>query len=285
MWGSRGAEVDVWESSFSAPSFNSTDFVPWTKGAGRSPADATATKQLTTAATGAVVMSSTSSAAEYWHNEFLPVVAPPPNQLPTFDQDLPDRTDAEGAAITLPSPATDPEDDTLTYAATGLPNGLSIDPGTGTISGTIGYQAHASSPFSVSVTVSDDGGTTVGATDTFTWTVTNTNRTPTFNQDLGNRTDGENASINLSAGATDLDGDTLTYAATNLPAGLSINASTGLITGTIAYTAATSSPYAVSITVRDGATVDATDTFSWTVTNVNREPTFDQDVVFHVMGR
>ena len=264
VWGTRGAEVDVWESSFSAPSFNSTDFVPWTKGAGRSPADATATKQLTTAATGAVVMSSTSSAAEYWHNEFLPVVPPPPNRLPAFNQDLANRTDGEGAAITLPSPATDPDDDTLPYAATGLPNGLSINPATGTISGTIGFAANASGPFSVSVTVSDDGGTTVGDTDTFTWTVTNTNRPSAFNQNLPDRTDAEGAAITLPSPATDPDDDTLTYAATGLPTGLSINPATGSISGTIANTAQSGSPFSTSISVSDdgGTTVGATDTFT-----------------------
>jgi hypothetical protein len=47
---------------------------------------------------------------------------------------------------------------------------------------------------------------------------------------------------------------------------LSIDGGTGLVSGTIAAGAAGSSPFAVSITVRDGASVDATDTFSWTVT-------------------
>jgi hypothetical protein len=113
----------------------------------------------------------------------------------------------------------------------------------------------------------------VDATDTFSWTVTDVvvpppNRNPTFDQDLGNRTDPEGTVISLDAGATDLDGDPLTYAATNLPPGLTINTASGLITGTIGATAAPG-PYAVSITVRDGpTTIDATDTFSWTVTDV-----------------
>ena len=198
------------------------------------------------------------------------------NGEPTFDQNLPNRTDAEGAVINLDAGATDPDGDPLTYAAANLPPGLAINTSTGLITGTIDLTAAAGSPYAVSVTVRD--GATVDATDTFTWTITNVNREPTFDQDLPNRTDAEGAVINLDAGATDPDGDPLTYAATGLPAGLTINTSTGLITGTIAFTAAAASPYGVSVTVRDGATVDATDTFTWTVTNVNREPTFDQDV-------
>ncbi len=199
------------------------------------------------------------------------------NGEPTFDQDVLDRTNPEGTLVSLDAGATDPDGDPLTYAATNLPAGLSINASTGLITGTIAFTAAASSPYAVSVTVRD--GATVDATDTLTWTVTNVNGPPTFDQDVPNRTDLENAAINLDAGATDPDGDQLTYAATNLPGGLSISSTTGLITGTIAFTAAPG-PYAVSVTVTDsiGPGPDATDTFSWTVTNVNREPTFDQDL-------
>ena len=119
------------------------------------------------------------------------------------------------------------------------------------ISGTISLSAASGSPYAVSVTVRD--GALVDATDTFSWTVTNTNQDPTFDQNLGDQTDAEGDLISLDAGATDPDGDTLTYAASGLPAGLSINTATGEISGTISLSAASGSPYAVSVTVRDGA--------------------------------
>ena len=75
------------------------------------------------------------------------------------------------------------------------------------------------------------------------------------------RTDAEGDVISLDAGATDPDGDTLTYAASGLPAGLSIDAEPGSSAATIGFNAAAGSPYSVSVTVRDGLTVDATDTF------------------------
>jgi hypothetical protein len=100
-----------------------------------------------------------------------PDVDPTP---PTFDLDLPARSDAEGATVSLSAHATDPDDDTLTYAATGLPPGLSIGPATGLITGTISAGAATGSPYSVSVTVSDDDFDTVGDSDTFSWTVTDT---------------------------------------------------------------------------------------------------------------
>ena len=96
--------------------------------------------------------------------------------------------------------------------------------------------------------------------------ITIQNSVPVFVADLPNRTDAEGASISLSAGATDADGNTLTFEASGLPGGLAINPSTGLISGTIAAGAASASPYAVSVSVREGATPDAIDTFTWTVT-------------------
>ena len=165
----------------------------------------------------------------------------------------------------------------MTYAASGLPPGLAIDEQSGLISGTIAFNANANSPYSVSVTVRD--GPAVDATDSFQWTVSNTNREPTFDQDLGAQSSAENDLVSLDAGATDPDNDPLTYAASGLPPGLAINASTGEISGTIAFSANANSPYSVSVTVKDGPLVDATDSFQWTVSNTNREPTFDQDLL------
>ena len=52
---------------------------------------------------------------------------PAPNQAPVFSTDFTDRTDAEGAAISFDADATDPDGNTLTYSATGLPAGISIN--------------------------------------------------------------------------------------------------------------------------------------------------------------
>ena len=199
-----------------------------------------------------------------------------PSNNPPIVTAVPNQTNAEGNVIDLTVTATDPENDTLTYGASGLPAGLTMNPTTGHITGTIAFTAAAGSPYNVTVTADDPFNPPVPST--FTWTVTNVNREPTFDQDVPDQSHAEGAVINLDAGATDLDADPLTYAATNLPPGLSINTTTGLITGTISSTAAAGSPYAVSVTVRDGATVDATDTFTWAVSNVNGNPTFDQNL-------
>ncbi|MDH3193295.1 MAG: Ig domain-containing protein, partial [Acidimicrobiia bacterium] len=87
------------------------------------------------------------------------------NQTPTFNQNLPDRADTEGTSISLSAAASDPDmGDTLGYSATNLPPGLTVDSGSGLISGTITYVASGS--YAVTVTVTDDGTPNASATDT-----------------------------------------------------------------------------------------------------------------------
>jgi hypothetical protein len=129
--------------------------------------------QASAGATGTKTAVAASSAANVGQLIVLrPGSGVPINQDPTFDQDLQNRTNAQGSVISLSAHATDPENDPLTYAAAGLPPGLSINASSGLISGTISGTAAAGSPYAVSVTVSDDNGATIAATDTFTWTVT-----------------------------------------------------------------------------------------------------------------
>src|SRR4029077_12665222 len=174
-----------------------------------------------------------------------------------------DRTDAENAVITLTLVATDPDGDVLTYSATGLPGDLSVNATTGVISGTLSYTS--AGPHTVTATVSDG---TLASSQTFAWTVTNVDRPPVLSA-VADRTDAENAAITLTLVATDTDGDALTYSATGLPGGLSVNVTTGVISGTLTYTSA--GPHTVTATVSDG-TLASSQTFGWTVTNVDRPP-------------
>ena len=194
------------------------------------------------------------------------------NAAPVFSTDLTDRTDAEGVTPTgLDANASDADGDTLTYSATGLPGGISIDPSSGVISGTL--SSTSSGVHNVILTVSDG---TASATDTFTWTVTNVNAAPVFSTDLTDRTDAEGVTpTGLDANASDADGDTLTYSATGLPGGISISASTGVLSGTLNPTS--SGVHNVVMTVSDGTATD-TDPFTWTVANANQAPVFSTDI-------
>jgi GTP cyclohydrolase II len=93
------------------------------------------------------------------------------NETPVVDPAnvIPDSTAVIDQAFTLSTGAAfgDPDaNDTLTYSAAGLPNGLSIDPATGVISGTATATAAATD---IVVTATDSGGLSV--TDTFALTV------------------------------------------------------------------------------------------------------------------
>jgi len=70
-----------------------------------------------------------------------------------------------------------------------------------------------------------------------------------------------NQTASLSIQASDVNQDTLTFSATGLPAGLTINTSTGLISG-IPTTAGTFSP---TVTVSDGNSTPVSVSFNWTI--------------------
>jgi hypothetical protein len=139
------------------------------------------------------------------------------------------------------------------YTATDLPPGISIDSTTGTFSGMPMDETF----HSVTVTVTDDSGS---VSANFSWQ----DQPGLILTYPGNRTSQANEPISLQLQAQYTYGGTLTYSATNLPSGLSINSQTGLISGTIADGAQTASPYFIQLQVTDG-THTANQSFYWTV--------------------
>ena len=185
------------------------------------------------------------------------------NRAPTLTAP-PNQTSAENATVSLQLVASDPDGDALTYSATGLPPALTVNATTGVISGTLSFTSAGT--YSVTATASDGS---LASSQTFTWTVTNVNRAPTLTAPP-NQTSAENATVSLQLVASDPDGDALTYSATGLPPALTVNATTGLISGTLSFTSA--GTYSVTATASDGS-LSKSQTFTWTVTNVNRAPT------------
>ncbi|WP_405496849.1 putative Ig domain-containing protein [Streptomyces sp. NBC_00096] len=111
-----------------------------------------------------------------------------------------------------------------TWSATGLPAGLAIGSATGTVTGT----TTTAGTSSVTVTATDSAGKTASAT--FSWTVSTVTGTSPVLQNPGNQVVYIGKPVTLALQAT---GGTKPYAfrATGLPAGLSINAATGVVTG------------------------------------------------------
>jgi hypothetical protein len=165
-----------------------------------------------------------------------------------------------GDAVSLQVPATDANNATLSYSASGLPSGLTINSSTGVVSGTIAVGADSGSPYTVTVTANDG---TVSVSQSFTWTVTHVSLT-----NPGPQQSRDSQAVSLQIQGRDADGDSLTWTATGLPSGLSIGGSNGLIAGTLASNADASSPYVVSVTARD-ASHTVTQTFLWTVSQVS----------------
>ncbi len=95
------------------------------------------------------------------------------------------------------------------------------------------------------------------------------NHAPRVDTPIPNQSDNDADTINLdvSGNFSDIDGDTLSFSASGLPAGLSIDAATGIISGTIDNSASQSGPYSVTVTVSDGNGGTVSDTFNWAVAN------------------
>ena len=118
----------------------------------------------------------------------------------------------------------------MVFSADGLPGGLSIDPATGLISGALDSTASNGSPYFVTVTVDDaDTVSTDQVMVSFNWTV-NVIPVPIVIDPIADQTNTEADPVSLQVIASGGNG-ALTYSASDLPPGLSIDPNTGLISG------------------------------------------------------
>lgn len=182
---------------------------------------------------------------------------------PEWINPLVDTTFTENEAITaIDLTARVSDSDTplasLTFAASGLPTGFSMN--SGVITGT----PTAIGTYTVDYSVSD-GNTTVPKRVTFTVAPAGASTliAPRWLNPLLDRTDvvGQIIAIDLKLRVTDEDGDVnnLTFAESNLPAGL--NLTSGVIGGTLT----TNGTYAVTITATDQDGQSSDFLFNWTV--------------------
>ena len=179
--------------------------------------------------------------------------APPVNVPPALTR-TGDHRSTVGTAVGLQIVATNPDGDVLAYAATNLPSGLSINAGTGLISGA----PTAAGSFDVTITVSDGRGGM--DTESLSWIVEPANAAPILTNP-GNQNGTVGTAVSLQVVATDPDGNALAYAAANLPSGLAINAGTGLIGGT----PNSIGTFNVTLAVSDGLGGTNTEAITWSV--------------------
>ena len=110
--------------------------------------------------------------------------------------------------------------------------------------------------------VSDPSGNTNTASNTLSISWPQPNRAPVINNP-GTVTSMRGAAANLTLQGSDPDGQTLVWSASGLPPGLTLTTSTGLISGTVSASAASS--YVVTIGASDGA-LSASTSFTWNTT-------------------
>ena len=188
------------------------------------------------------------------------IVNPVPDSIPVISSS-PITQVNEGAAYLYQVVASDADGDTLAYSLSQSPSWLSINPSTGLISGTA-PSVTANTNYAVSVNVSD--GVNI-VTQSYTLTVdyiAPANIPPVISSSPITQVN-EGAAYLYQVVASDADGDTLAYSLSQSPSWLSINPSTGLISGTAPSVTANTN-YAVSVNVSDGVNI-VTQSYTLTV--------------------
>ena len=193
------------------------------------------------------------------------------NDAPTAGT-LPPRSGSDGQPVSY-NPASvfsDVDGDVLTYGASGLPLGLTMDPTTGLISGTLASNASqggSGGAYTVSVTATDPGGLSV--TRTFTWTVANP--PPVAGNDAVTTAEDTPVGGSVAGNDSDPDGDPLTYTLVTGPTKGSITFNTD---GTYSYQPAPNvsgtDTFVYQVSDGQGGTAQATVTI--TITPVNDPP-------------
>ncbi len=161
-----------------------------------------------------------------------------------------DQANNESDSVALTFQATEAGNPTFTYGATGLPGGLTLNTTSGLVSGTASAGDALHSPYTTTVTASD--GTSTAAV-TFTWTISSS----VTLTNPGDQSNHVGNTVVLPLQATDSGTGTLTYSATALPGGLSIDTTSGLISGTISSGATVGSPFTITVTASDGSNSDS----------------------------
>ncbi|WP_162782258.1 putative Ig domain-containing protein, partial [Arenimonas caeni] len=202
------------------------------------------------------------------YNKFVDrmfLVSVGPNQAPYVSSPIADKVVQAGNnwSYTVPSGTfTDPNGQTLTYSASGMPSGMTFNAGTRKFT----YNNAASGTYSITVTANDGAGGT--ASDTFILTV---NVAPTVANPIPNRSGHSGVAWSYTVPSnTFQDGNnhSLTYSASGMPSGMTFNASTR----TFNYASPVSGTYNITVTASDGYGGSVSDTFTLTVTTPPNSP-------------
>jgi len=197
-------------------------------------------------------------------NETVKIIVHNKNRPPVLEP-IGDKTVNESELLEFTINATDPDGDTLSYSATNLPEGASFDPDTRTFSWIPSFEQEGMY-HDVHFEVSDGE---LCDWENITIAVNSTNRPPVLEQ-IGDKTVNENELLEFTINATDPDGDTLTYSATNLPEGASFDPDTRTFSWIPSFEQS-GTYHDVHFEVSDGELTDYED-ITIVVNDVNRAP-------------
>jgi hypothetical protein len=200
------------------------------------------------------------------------------NDAPTLANAIADQVATEGVAfgLSVANAFTDVDTgDVLTLSATladgktKLPTWLKFTPATGAFAGTP-MDADSSKTINVMVKATDKGKAV--ASDTFALVITGVNVAPVAKAITAAASATENLAFTYAfpkGTFTDSDsGDLLTYSASGLPSGLSINTSTGTITGKLNFAGADTPQTVITLTTTDRAGLSASTNLTLNVKDV-----------------
>ncbi|MCX6710360.1 MAG: putative Ig domain-containing protein [Candidatus Woesearchaeota archaeon] len=208
---------------------------------------------------GNYTLSFNASDGTYSDNETIFINVSNVNRIPSLNPISNNSTD-ENKSITFYVNATDPDsDDTLTYSISGAPLGASINSSTGFFSWTPLF--NQSGTYNVTFSVSDG---MLSANETIAINVSNTNRAPAIDA-IGNRNVEEESTLEFTVSASDPDGDSITYSASNIPSRAEFNSATRTFSWTPNLTQ--SGSYSVTFSASDGNSASSQIIITITVTN------------------
>ncbi|MEM8749871.1 MAG: tandem-95 repeat protein [Pseudomonadota bacterium] len=158
----------------------------------------------------------------------------------------------EGSSFMIDGAAmfTDADGDVLSYALSGQPGWVNFDAGSGMLSGTVPTDAAGFGPSTLTLTADDSE----GGTAFVVLTLEPRNEAPVVIAPVNDMTVQDGDAINIDVTTLFADGgddtDTLAYSVTGLPAGVTFDVATGLISGSVGASAPLNS--VVRITADDG---------------------------------